>query len=292
LPKQEKNKTIEKILVALDLSEMDDIIIDYAKFISDFWEIKQIGFIHNIKKSDLYGLWNGFLEEEKIPLEKMINKEISEKIDNVFDATVSYTVEVTADDYTESVIKRKVKENQIDLLLLGKKHDLKGTGSLAHKLMNLLDCDVLFVPEQVNHQLKDVLLPTDFTQNSAKAFKKALYFDSKQNWNMEALHVYSIPSVYFPYIDREKAIDKTQETVLAKFKNFENRFKLGDFSFHQIYRENLSVVESILEEATQKKADMIMLSAKGGNKITTLFVGSTTSDLLLNESDLPVYVVK
>lgn len=37
---------------------------------------------------------------------------------------------------------------------------------------------------------------------------------------------------------------------------------------------------------------MIILSAKGGNKLTSIFVGSTTNDLLLSNSELPIYVVK
>ncbi len=287
-----KMENIKNLMVGLDLSDIDDVVIRYAKFLVDSWGIEKITFIHNIKKSDLHDLWDGFLEEKEIPLENLIKKEISEKINQYCDGKSTFKIKVTADDYTESIFKQKIKENNIDLLLLGKKQDLRGTGSLAHKLMHLLSCDILFVPEQVKFDLNSIILPTDFTQNSAKSFRRAQLLKEKQNWKMQALHVYNIPSVYFPYINREKAIDKAEKQISAKFNNFCKRFKLEKIPFIQSYREDFSVVETIIENAYKENIDLIMLSAKGGNKLTSIFVGSTTNDLLLNNSELPIYVVK
>lgn len=287
-----KQRDIKNLMIGLDLSEIDEVVISYAKFLVDYWNLEKITFIHNIKKSDLYDLWEGFLKEKEIPLENLIKKEISEKVAKVFDDSAQIKIEVTAEDYTENVFKEKSKEYNIDLLLLGKKQDLRGTGSLAHKLMHIISCDVLFVPEEVQFSLNRILLPTDFTSNSAKAFKKASLLDHKKSWQMIALHVYNIPSVYFPYINREKAMDKAQQQLTAKFKNFRKRFKLEEIPFIQSYREDFSVVETIIEKSYKENIDLIMLSAKGDNKLTSIFVGSTTSDLLLNNSPVPIYVVK
>ena len=279
-------------MVGLDLSDIDEVVINYAKFITDYWKIEEIIFLHNIKKTDLHDLWDVFLDEKEISLEKLISKEISEKVNLFFDNGVKFSVEVSAEDYTETVFKEKIKENQVDLLLLGKKQDLKGAGSLAHKLMHLISCDVLFIPERVKLSLENVILPTDFTQNSAKAFKKAELLNEIHPWQQKALHVYNIPSVYFPYIDREKAIDKAQEKIKSKYNSFCKKYKLEKIPFIQSYREDFSVVETIIEKSLKNNVDMIILSAKGGNKLTSIFVGSTTNDLLLSNSELPIYVVK
>src|SRR5699024_9225483 len=123
-------------MVGLDLSDIDEVVINYAKFITDYWKIEEIIFLHNIKKTDLHDLWDGFLDEKEISLEKLISKEISEKVNLFFDNGVKFSVEV-----------------------------------------------------------------------SAEAFKKAELLNEIHPWQQKALHVYNIPSVYFPYIDREKAID-------------------------------------------------------------------------------------
>jgi|SRR5690625_62085 len=287
-----KKEEIKKVIVGLDLSDMDNILIDYSKFLAEKWNFEKIIFTHNIKKTDLYDLWDDFLKEEKIPIERLIHREIEEKVNKRFKTDFPYQIEVTAENYTEAVLRKQVRENDIDLLILGKKQDLRGSGSLAHKLLNLLNCDLLFVPEEVDFKLEKVLLPTDFTPNSSKAFRKALYFEEKQNWEITALHVFSIPSIYFPYIDRDKAIDKAKNHVQNRFKNFSKRYDLREFPFILVYKEDLSVVESIISKSRKNDIDLIMLSAKGGNKITSLFVGRTTGDLLLNDANLPIYVVK
>src|SRR5699024_6791540 len=104
------------------------------------------------------------------------------------------------------------------------------------------------------------------TANSAKSFQMALHLQKQKDFKLEALYVYNIPQVYFPYIDRQKAIDKTQEHLERRYAAFARRFKFTDIPFKHFYRQDLSVVDSIRKHARAENADMIIMSAKGGNK--------------------------
>ncbi|HLS10804.1 MAG TPA: universal stress protein [Flavobacteriaceae bacterium] len=286
-----KIKDSFRIMVALDLSNMDKIVLNYVSYLSQIWNVEHIDFIHNIKQSELHNVFDDFVEEN-IQLENIIERELTRVVQNNYTGSVKYEIHVASDNYTESILSYFAKENKIDLAILGKKSDLQGTGGVSLKLVNMLDCHMMLVPEEVENNLEYILLPTDFTANSAKSFQMALYLKEQQDCHLEALHVFNIPQVYFPYIDRQKAIDKTQEHLERRFATFARRFKFTDIPFKHFYRQDLSVVDSIRKHAREENADMIIMSAKGGNKLTSLFIGSITKDMLLQDFRMPVMVVR
>ncbi len=55
------------------------------------------------------------------------------------------------------------KVKKIDLILVGKKHTLKGTGVVPGKLARTCRTSVLFVPEKVPEQLRRILVPVNFS---------------------------------------------------------------------------------------------------------------------------------
>lgn len=286
-----KIKDSFRIMVALDLSNMDKIVLNYLNYLTQIWNIEHIDFIHNIKQSELYNILDDFVEDT-VQLEDIIDRELTRVVKDNYTSSTPYEVHVASDNYTESIFSFFAKENKIDLVILGKKSELQGTGGMSLKLVNMINCHMLLVPEEVENKLEYILLPTDFTANSAKSFQMAMSMRNQRNCKLQALHVFNIPQVYFPYIDREKAIDKTQEHLDDRFATFARRFKLNDIPFKHFYRRDLSIVESIRKYAREENADMIIMSAKGGNKLTSLFIGSITKDMLLQDFRMPVMVVK
>ena len=56
----DNKKSLDKelnLMVALDLTKMDPIIVKYTSFLSSLLKIKKVYFVHNIKQSDLYSLY-------------------------------------------------------------------------------------------------------------------------------------------------------------------------------------------------------------------------------------------
>lgn len=168
-----KIKDSFRIMVALDLSNMDKIVLNYVSYLSQIWNVEHIDFIHNIKQSELHNVFDDFVEEN-IQLENIIERELTRVVQNNYTGSVKYEIHVASDNYTESILSYFAKENKIDLAILGKKSDLQGTGGVSLKLVNMLDCHMMLVPEEVENNLEYILLPTDFTANSAKSFQMAL----------------------------------------------------------------------------------------------------------------------
>lgn len=279
-------------MVALDFTEMDSILLRYVSYLCKVWNIEHLYFTHNIKQYKLYDLYDEFLEEG-ITLEDIVDRSLKETIQEYYTGSAEHTVLITSDDYTESILTHLAKEYKIDMVVVGNKDELQGTGALNQKLVRMLDAHVLLVPEEAQHKVENVLVPTDFSTASARCFKGANSLVNKTGGKIEGLHVYNIPSVFFPYINTEKAIDKTKEHLKERVKQFRKKHKLSEqLPFRYIYREDLSVVEAIELHAEKGKFDIIIVSAKGGSNLTSLFVGSVTNDLLVRNRTMPLLVIR
>jgi len=278
-------------MVALDLSSMDKIVLNYLSYLTKIWNVAHVDFIHNIKQTELHNILDDFVEDD-IQLEDIIERELSRLVKDNYTGSAAFDIHVASDNYTESILTYFANKNNIDLVILGKKSELKGTGGIGLKLINMLDCHMMLVPEEVKNSLDHILIPTDFTTNSAKSFQMAIQMQAQHDCKLQALYVFNILFVYFPYIDREKAIDKTQQHIETKFISFAKRFKLNDIPFEHVYQENLSIGENIRDYAKKKGSDMIVMSAKGGNKLTSLFIGSITKEMLLQNFIAPLLIVK
>ncbi|MCG2419927.1 universal stress protein [Aequorivita sp. F47161] len=281
-----------KLMIALDLTEMDPILLQYVSFLCKVWNIEQVYFTHNIKQYKLNDLYDEFLDEG-ITIEDIVDRGLQKTIEKNYTATAPHTVVITSDDYTESILTHLAKEYKIDIVIVGNKDELQGTGALNQKLARMLDSNMLLVPEEAKHHMNNVLVPTDFSSASARCFRVAESLVERSGGTIEGLHVYNIPSVFFPYINTEKAIDKTKNHLKEKVKQFRKRHAItNELPFRYIDRENLSVVEAIEIHAEKGGFDIMIVSARGGNNITSLFVGSITNDLLIRNRKMPLLVIK
>lgn len=280
-----------KLMVALDLTKMDSILLGYVSFLCKVWNIEHLYFTHNIKQYKLYDLYDEFLEEG-ITVEDIVDRGLQKTISTHYTASVPHTVLITSDDYTESILTHLAEDYKIDIMVTGNKNELQGTGALSQKLVRMLGAHVLLVPEESKHLMEKVLVPTDFSSSSAECFEVANSLVERSGGKIEALHVYNIPSFFFPYINTEKAVDKTERHLKEKVQQFRKRYNLPEhLPFRYTDREDLSIVEAIELHAEKGEFDIIVVSTRGGNNITSLFVGGVTNDLLIRNRKMPLLVI-
>ncbi len=292
MKKKENKAEGQHVMLALDLTKMDSTLLQYASHLSEVLNIKHFYFTHNIKQSKLYNLYEDLVEED-IDLETIVEEALEKSIAENYSGSASYTLAMTADEYTESILSHLSKEYKIDLVILGHKSELQGTGALTQKLVRMLEADILLIPEETKMQLKNILIATDFSADSAKSFKAVRNSVEKNTAKIEFLHVYNIPSFFFPYINTQKAVDKTKAHLQEKIKTFRKKNRIPEaVNFQQIDKEDNSVAEVIENYALEKDFDLISVSAKGANNITSLFVGSVTNDLIIRTVKIPLLIVK
>ncbi len=291
----DNKKSLDKelnLMVALDLTKMDPIIVKYTSFLSSLLKIKKVYFVHNIKQSDLYSLYEDFISED-ISVNKIVEDELKRTIAKNYKALAAQELIISSDDYTESVLTDLVEEHHIDIMVVGNKNALQGTGALSQKLLRMLDAHLLLVPEETELVLKKILVPTDFSADSALSFQAARRIAESAGAEIEALNAYGIPSFFFPYINTEKAHEETKKHLGDRFKQFRKKYLWSDnIHFNYVDKQDSSTVETIERVADKGNFNLIIVSIRGANNLTSFFVGSTTNDLLLRNRKMPLLVVK
>ncbi len=282
---------IKNILVALDLSSLDNYLIEYSSFLAEQLNVEQVYFIHNIKKYEISELFEE--EFKEINLDQIIGDELNEKIENRFSAPARWEVLISEDSNTESLIHYTANKYQIDLVLVGNKSAKKGTGVVPSKLLRLLKCSILSVPKTAPKQLDRIWVGTDFSTHSRKSFSFAALLKSKFNIQLNAVHVYHVPMQFSPYITREDAAEKIEKHLRQKSIRFIKKLNGNEPKELQlIYAKEKSVIEKFTLEIEKQKPDLVILSDKGSNNISSLLIGSLTEELFEEHLSRPLLVVK
>ncbi len=136
--------------------------------------------------------------------------------------------------------------------------------------------------------MKNILLPTDFSENSWNAIKYAINFFEKDACNFFVLNVNRLGNAIItdaPYIATQEIIEdvhtKTAKQKLRKIlkritthfsTNKNHRFyTLTDYDFF---------IESIRKHVEEKKIDCIVMGTKGASGLQEIIVGSNTGDVI------------
>ncbi|MDR5590996.1 universal stress protein [Christiangramia sp. SM2212] len=283
-------KSIDKILVALDLTSTDDALIKYASFLAEKMKPSQVYFVHNIKKYEISELFQEQLKS--LNLEEMISEELEEKVSKFFKAEASTKVLISEDAYTESLVSYIARKYTIDLVMLGNKSKDKGTGVVSEKLMRMLKCDVLSLPENTSYKLENIWTGTDFSRESVKAFKVAENIKDQTNAKITATHIYNVPVQFTPYLDKEEMVPKIEKHTREKFEKFLKRNKIENSEIRIIRGRDTSVAERLSLEAEKAGSDLLVVGDKGGNVFSSLLVGSVTDELFDRSLKIPLWVAK
>lgn len=284
-------RKIQNILVALDLSDIDETIIEYASFLADLLKVENVYFVHNIKKYEISGLFEEHLRD--INLDEVIGEELNDKVEEKFKATANWEVLISEDPYTESLIKYIVDKYAIDLAILGNKNKSKGTGVVSSKLLRLLKCDILSVPRNVKAKMDTIWAGTDFSHASGKAFRIAEMLQKNTSSTLKAIHVYSMPVQFSPYVSQEKMAPKIEQHVKEKYQKFIKKLNYpNEVEPLIIMGRESAVAQNIASRVKAAGVDMLIVTDKGANTFSTLMVGSVTEDLFNENIEVPLWVAK
>ncbi|GAA4318478.1 hypothetical protein GCM10023115_44380 [Pontixanthobacter gangjinensis] len=283
-------ENLNTILVALDLTAMDMDLIKYASFLAEKLKLEKVYFVHNIKKYEISDLFQEQLKEMNI--EQVISDELDEKVTEHFTADVPFQVLISEDPYTESLMNYIVHKYGIDLVMLGNKYKYKGTGVVSDKLLRLLKCDILSIPENVNAKLDKIWTGTDFSKESVKAFELSKRLSNKIGAQVTAVHIYNVPVQFTPYLDKEEMVPKIEKHTRDKFNKFLKKNGIQEVEPKIIRGREASVAERIALEAEKAGTDLLVVGDVGGNVFSSLLVGSVTDELFDRSLRIPLWVAK
>lgn len=284
-------KRYKNILVALDLSDMDEVLINYASFLAGRLKAEKVYFVHNIKKYEISALFEEQLKE--VNLDQVIGDELNEKVQEHFKAEIDWEVLISEDPYSESLIKYVVEKYAVQLVIVGNKKHEKGTGLVSGKLLRLLRCDILAVPRAAKLRIETIWAGTDLSPDSRKVFNVTKALQEFDGTSLKLVHVYSVPVQFSPYVSPESMAPKVEKHVKEKIEKYIKKLDYPE-SIEPLFllgRES-GAAQKIIANIKKSDADLLVVADKGGNTFSPFAVGSVTEELFNANYGIPLWVAK
>ena len=294
-------KALKNVMVCLDLTEMDELLIRYVSFFSKLMSnhVENVYFVHNIR-FDYPDEANDILENLDQPLEELIRDSIVEKIDAAFDkkaATSNTEIIIKTENSTPQMLAKVAAEKNVNLTVTGKKNAYRGSGLVAEKLLGLSDFKsaLLLVPEVARYTIQNLLVPTDFSKSSWRSLESGIFLQKELKAELSCMHVFSIPQHYFPYIPVEDMEARMREEAEKEWKKFDRELQkldLQNIPCDFVLGRDRSTADSIYSHALRTGKDIILISSKGKGALTSFLVGSVAIRLIQHELQIPLLITK
>ncbi len=131
--------------------------------------------------------------------------------------------------------------------------------------------------------MTNILIPTDFSENSWNAIKYALQFFKNCSCTFYLLHVYELTEIKGVNTPRRQLQSKQDKEYKNKLNQLIQKIEEQDLKQnHRFYAivANGVIVDAIRNEAQDKHLDLIVMGTQGANMLKKKNVGSNTTDVL------------
>ncbi len=289
---------MQHLLVALDLSEMDEPLIRYSNFLVDKFHPQSITFMHVVKSYDIPQDILADFPQMDLPLKDIIREGIKEKTDQLYRDREGTEMKVhVSEGYTTENMVRYSRENKVDLTLIGKKMGYQGKGGVTRRIMSLTPSSVLLVSETSRPEINHILVRMDFNKISEMALKMALKISRESGAKVSCYHVAKLPLKYFSkesVSDFPRLEEKMKQHGRKEFEKLLKRLKLSpdDIPFQTALDAENEEELFLYSQALKTQADMIMLGSRIKSDMADVILDNTSEKLAVSEKNISVFVVK
>jgi len=288
---------IKRVLVALDLTEMDEVLIRYVARLNTYMQLEQIYFFNVLKSLEIPEKIIEKYPNLVAPMDEATKKEIQFTIDSEIgdQLKTKYEIKVTDGHVAEKILKwSKIKE--VDMIVMGRKSGLNGEGIASGKVVKLAPCSVALIPEALPDMFKKVVVPIDYSKSSNLALEMALNIASKvPDLKITCLNIYEVPTGYHKSGKSYEEFSEIMKTnAKESFEILINKFNTKGINIEAKYvlDENSNVARRIYQFAMKEKASAIVVGSKGRTQAAAILIGSISEKLIKLNSHIPQIVVK
>jgi nucleotide-binding universal stress UspA family protein len=288
-------KYFSKAMIGLDLTEMDDILIEKTIVFLKFLGIEKCYFVHVAKDLAIPQEILDKHPELLAPSDESIEERIAHKLKH-FDFPSTIEIEIFAQEGEDQmeIFLRWALIKDVDLIIMGRKETLEGNGSLAKGIAKKAPCSILMLQEKRPPGLpKKIMVPTDFSDHTEMIYQFSERICKDLHAELVPVHIYQVPHGYSKTGKTfEEFSEIMKENASKDFKKFLHKNNHRDLDCHFILNENGDEGKLLLEEANKINADMILLGSRGRTKSAAILLGSVAEKLVMVNNVLPMLIFK
>ncbi|MFO8085450.1 MAG: universal stress protein [Desulfobacterales bacterium] len=296
----------QRLLVAMSLTDQDQASISYAGLVSRLANSEKVTFMHvtpSLKEipEELQTEYPDLVEASGERAQKKMKELVSKHFPSDHKSILEYQI-VEGSPLIE--LLRRAKEDDKDLVIMGKRLEPAEGSFLPVKLTRRLPCSVLLVPEKSEADFSNILAPSDFSENSIDAMDVAVAFASAKGIEeIYCLHAYDVPIGYYK---TGKSYEQFAEIMKGHAeKNFQSFLQkevcqigsvcqikdLKGIKVTPIYKLEKKAAKAIEEEINNLKIDLLVIGARGRHAGAGVLLGSVT-EYQIKTTKIPILAVK
>ncbi|SMG47339.1 Nucleotide-binding universal stress protein, UspA family [Marivirga sericea] len=285
---------MKNVLVFMDMSKMDEIVLKQVKQLERVWGFDKICLMHYIELQELTDDFSTQFPDLDKPLEDILEDEIVDTAMKVGWERDDFSIKIHRkggkDDLTHWV-----NNSDYNLCVFGKKVINPGSGIFASKIARLIDKSILFTTETSRPNFDNVMLCVDFSSYSKKAVKFLNHFIPDSASNFSLFHVYKVPAIYFPFVKQKSGqlVEEEKKKAEKALDNFREKFTKQPKSNAWVeFADGQPSDKVIYNYARTHHVDLIVVGIKGKSDDDDLLIGSVAEKLIQSDRHVPVLLVQ
>lgn len=288
-------KYFSRAMIGLDLTEMDDILIQKTIVFLKFLGIDKCYFVHVAKNLAIPQEILDNHPELLAPRDESIEAIIENKLKE-FNFPDHIEIEAFAEEGENQLetFLRWSRIKDVDLIIMGRKETLAGSGSLAKGMSKKAPCSILMLQEKRPAGLpKKIMVPTDFSDHTEMIYNFSERICDDLQAELVPVHLYEVPHGYSKTGKSfEEFSEIMKENANKDFKKFIHKNNHRNLECHFVLNESGDEGKLLLEEATKMGADMILLGSRGRTQSAAILLGSVAEKLVMVNNVLPMLIFK
>ena len=295
--------SVTQALVGLGLEDSDTDLLRYFDFFSKQVPISAAYFVHVLPEFDLmtamYEKATDLLSSN-YAINEVVIEQMEQKINSMISKKDDFYIEY---DIKEGNPLEKMlaiaEEMKVDLLVIGQSTEKSIHNILAKNLARKTEANVLIVPEKAKPGITNILVPIDFSPNSARSLKAAVAFcrQLEKPARITCLFVYSLPSIrHFrfdtPWIQMKNTVEDNIKDGFNAFIHTNAPGFKDQIDIALVEKSHPGIATFIVDYAHDNGCNFLFLGAKGHSNVHRLLMGSVTEELLDVNDDIPVMIIR
>ncbi len=296
----------KNLLVPLSLADKGELSIRYAGLISQLANSERVTFVHVISslddipkelKSEFPNIVHSSGELAKKRMEELVSK--------YFPADHKSTIEFKILEGSPLIeLLRMTKETDTDLVIMVRRFEPTESGVLPQKVIRRVPCSVLLLPEGAKVSFSNILVPTDFSENSIDAMDVAVAFASANKIDeIHCLHAYNVPIGYYK---TGKSFEQFAEIMKGHAEKNYNSFLQTEVCqtgsvclikdlkgikvtpIFMLEKKPAKAIETVIKD---HNIDLLVIGARGRHAGAGILLGSVTEHQI-RTTTVPILAVK
>ena len=288
---------IKDIIVGLDMSAMDETLIEFAAFIARRGFVQRVQFWHVVRSEKIPAdVKREFPDMSERLVEERLGK-IKNKVAEHFKVDREIKIEYNVKEGSVASLLDMAIKGEADLIMIGRKKTIPGSGILAQRLARRATCNLLIVPEGSEPKVSRILVPVDFSKYSRLALETVVELSQQRSKPVEVYcqNVYSVPAGYhYTGKSYEEFAEIMRKNAEKDFNKLIKKIDTKGLKITPVYSLDVNddLSSDIFDLAEELKPDGIVIGAKGRTAAASLFLGSMAEKLINQKLEYPLMIVR